>query len=187
MLVGANTIRQDTPPPPASWSAPRTAATAAGLPFSPTANFFTEGAVHKLVYTPAPDKTSVSLGEAATVIEATDLQSVLRDLTARGSQRLMVEGGTTLHTQFLTPALADELHLVIPPFVGDPTAARLVAPGTYPQSSAHRMNLTEVRQIGDVVSLRYLLEVALEVSTSTVCRSVLTPPGPGGHPSVGGS
>lgn len=29
--------------------------------------------------------------------------------------------------------------------------------------------------------------VALEVSTSTVCRSVLTPPGPGGHPSVGGS
>ena len=29
--------------------------------------------------------------------------------------------------------------------------------------------------------------LALEVSTSTVCRSVLTPPGPGGHPSVGGS
>lgn len=29
--------------------------------------------------------------------------------------------------------------------------------------------------------------VALEDSTSTVCRSVLTPPGPGGHPSVGGS
>jgi hypothetical protein len=29
--------------------------------------------------------------------------------------------------------------------------------------------------------------VALEVSTSTVCRSVLTPPGPGGRPSVGGS
>jgi hypothetical protein len=29
--------------------------------------------------------------------------------------------------------------------------------------------------------------VILEVSTSTVCRSVLTPPGPGGQPSVGGS
>jgi type III restriction enzyme len=29
--------------------------------------------------------------------------------------------------------------------------------------------------------------VALEVSTSTVCRSALTPPGPGGHLSVGGS
>jgi len=29
--------------------------------------------------------------------------------------------------------------------------------------------------------------LTLEVSTSTVCRSVLTPPGPGGHPSVGGS
>ena len=32
-----------------------------------------------------------------------------------------------------------------------------------------------------------VMGVALEVSTSTVCRSVLTPPGPGGHPSVGGS
>ena len=32
-----------------------------------------------------------------------------------------------------------------------------------------------------------LASLALEVSTSTVCRSVLTPPGPGGHPSVGGS
>jgi hypothetical protein len=31
------------------------------------------------------------------------------------------------------------------------------------------------------------LRLALEVSTSTACRSVLTPPGPGGHPSVGGS
>lgn len=34
---------------------------------------------------------------------------------------------------------------------------------------------------------RFQRGVALEVSTSTVCRSVLTPPGPGGHPSVGGS
>ena len=32
-----------------------------------------------------------------------------------------------------------------------------------------------------------ILLLALEVSTSTACRSVLTPPGPGGHPSVGGS
>jgi hypothetical protein len=32
-----------------------------------------------------------------------------------------------------------------------------------------------------------VIEMALEVSTSTACRSVLTPPGPGGHPSVGGS
>jgi hypothetical protein len=31
------------------------------------------------------------------------------------------------------------------------------------------------------------MPVALQVPTSTVCRSVLTPPGPGGHPSVGGS
>lgn len=172
ILVGANTIRQDNPRLLVRSQERRDRRLAAGRAFSPTkvtitstgnlsptANFFTEGAVDKLVYTPAPEKASASLGEAATIIEVTDLQSVLRDLGARGIQRLMVEGGTTMHTQFLTAGLADELHLVIAPFfVGDPTAARFVAPGPYPQNSAHRMNLTEVRQIGDVVLLRYLLE-----------------------------
>jgi hypothetical protein len=46
-----------------------------------------------------------------------------------------------------------------------------------------------VEQFFDVISddIPWRWRVALEVSTSTVCRSVLTPPGPGGHPSVGGS
>jgi anaerobic selenocysteine-containing dehydrogenase len=39
----------------------------------------------------------------------------------------------------------------------------------------------------EVIGNGWVDRVALEVSTSTVCRSVLTPPGPGGHPSVGGS
>ncbi|WP_344849325.1 hypothetical protein [Kribbella ginsengisoli] len=45
-----------------------------------------------------------------------------------------------------------------PFFVGDPAAARFVAPGPYPQNSTRRTNLTETRQIGDVVLLCYLLE-----------------------------
>jgi 5-amino-6-(5-phosphoribosylamino)uracil reductase len=99
------------------------------------------------------------LAEVATIIEATDLSAVLHDLAARGIQRLLVEGGTTLHTQFLTLGLADELHLVIAPFfVGNPAAARFVAPGNFPFDSRHRMDLTDVRQLGDVVLLRYLLE-----------------------------
>ena len=35
------------------------------------------------------------------------------DLHARGVRRLMVEGGGSVHTQFLTADLADELQLVV--------------------------------------------------------------------------
>ena len=55
------------------------------------------------------------------------------DLYARGVGRLMVEGGGTMHTQFLTADLADELHLVVAPFfVGDSRARRFVGDGALP-------------------------------------------------------
>ncbi|GAA1576805.1 hypothetical protein GCM10009789_32930 [Kribbella sancticallisti] len=170
ILVGANTIRRDNPRLLVRSPERRERRVAAGRPFSPvkvtitstgdldpTANFFTAGDVEKLIYTTAPERTS--LDKVATVIEAPDLPSVLRDLATRGIQRLLVEGGTTMLTQFLTDGLADELHLVIAPlFVGDPAAPRFVAPGNFPHDSAHRMDLAEVRRLGDVVLVRYLLE-----------------------------
>ena len=53
--------------------------------------------------------------------------------TTRGVDRLMVEGGGTVHTQFLTADLADELHLVVAPFfVGDSRARRFVSDGRFP-------------------------------------------------------
>jgi 5-amino-6-(5-phosphoribosylamino)uracil reductase len=59
--------------------------------------------------------------------------------------------------------LADELHLVVAPFfVGDPAAPRFVGAGAYPYNPSRRMDLAEVRQIGDVVLLRYLLERAAD-------------------------
>ncbi|MFI6681743.1 dihydrofolate reductase family protein [Kribbella sp. NPDC050470] len=62
-----------------------------------------------------------------------------------------------MHTQFLSANLADEIHLVIAPFfVGDSSAPRFVGDAAFPQSPSHRMNLAEVKQIGDVVLLRYL-------------------------------
>jgi 5-amino-6-(5-phosphoribosylamino)uracil reductase len=73
-------------------------------------------------------------------------------------QRLMVEGGGTVLTQFLTADLADELHLVIAPlFVGDSRARRFVDDGRFPWHSGRRATLAEVRQLGDVVLLRYAL------------------------------
>jgi 5-amino-6-(5-phosphoribosylamino)uracil reductase len=70
----------------------------------------------------------------------------------------MVEGGQSVHTQFLTGDLADELHLAVAPvFVGDSAAPRLVGDGQFPWNPQHRATLAEVRQLGDVVLLRYAL------------------------------
>jgi 5-amino-6-(5-phosphoribosylamino)uracil reductase len=80
------------------------------------------------------------------------------DLAARGVRRLMVEGGGTLHTQFLTAGLADELHLVVAPFfVGDSRAKRFVGDGDFPWTTGSRATLHDVTRIDDLVLLRYAL------------------------------
>ena len=85
-----------------------------------------------------------------------------RTCDARGVRRLMVEGGGTVHTQFLTADLADELQLVVAPFfVGDSRASRFVGDGRFPFNPGRRARLAEVRPIGDVVLLRYALSVPL--------------------------
>jgi 5-amino-6-(5-phosphoribosylamino)uracil reductase len=116
-----------------------------------------------LVYVPASAHGEVEarLAGAASVLEAGDplsLTMVLADLAGRGVRRLLVEGGGTVHTQFLLAGLADELHLVVAPlFVGDPAAPRLVGAGVYPHDAAHRMHLDGIDQLGDVALLRYRL------------------------------
>jgi 5-amino-6-(5-phosphoribosylamino)uracil reductase len=176
ILVGANTIRQDNPRLLVRSADRRTARTARGLPPSPAkvtvtgqgdldpgAAFFTEGTAEKLVYcaTPAVEKARARLDRLATVVDAgdpVDLAAVLADLAGRGVGRLVVDGGARLHTRFLTAGLADELHLVVAPFfVGDSRAPRFVGDGAYPWHPGHRARLAEVRQIGDVVLLRYAL------------------------------
>jgi 5-amino-6-(5-phosphoribosylamino)uracil reductase len=129
----------------------------------PEANFFAMGDVDKLVYCAAASVAAAHrrLGDRATVIPAgdpVDLHRVTADLAARGIRRLMVEGGGTMHTQFLTTGLADELQLVVAPFfVGDSSAPRFVHDGDFPWGPHRRATLAGVRQIGDVVLLRYAL------------------------------
>jgi 5-amino-6-(5-phosphoribosylamino)uracil reductase len=176
ILVGAQTVRQDNPRLLVRSPARRERRVARGLPESPvkvtvtaradldpSARFFATGDVDKLVYcaTSALDKARERLAEVATVVDAgepVDLRWLLGDLAARGVGRLMVEGGGIVHTQFLTAGLADELHLVVAPFfVGDSRAPRFVGDGGFPWSGDRRATLAEVRQIGDVVLLRYAL------------------------------
>ncbi|OLB80664.1 MAG: deaminase [Actinobacteria bacterium 13_2_20CM_2_71_6] len=176
ILVGANTIRRDDPRLLVRSEVRRDERVAAGLPPSPTkvtltgsgdldpdAAFFATGEVDKLVYctTSALDKATERLAGVATVVDAgepLDLARVLADLADRGVRRLMVEGGVEVHTGFLVAGFADELHLVVAPFfVGDSRAPRFAGDGAFPWRSGHPARLVEVRQIGNVVLLRYAL------------------------------
>jgi 5-amino-6-(5-phosphoribosylamino)uracil reductase len=176
ILVGAVTVRHDNPRLLVRSEERRDKRVSNGMTPSPIkvtvstrgeldpcAQFFTAGDVQKLVYctTPAVTDAQSRLGHVATVVDGghpLDMRRISEDLGARGVQRLMVEGGGTVHTQFLTADLADELQLVVAPFfVGDSRARRFVDDGVFPWHADRRATLAEVRQIGDVVLLRYAL------------------------------
>jgi len=176
IMVGAATIRNDDPRLLVRSAGNRRARVDRGLVPSPIkvtitfsgeldpgGQFFTAGPADKLVYCPraASSRVRTRLASHATVvgIEAPlAMHDVSADLAARGVRRLMVEGGGTVHTQFLTADLADELQLVIAPlFVGDSRAHRFALDGRYPWNPDRRADLAEVRRIGDVVLLRYAL------------------------------
>jgi 5-amino-6-(5-phosphoribosylamino)uracil reductase len=176
ILVGATTLRRDDPRLLVRSERRRAARVAAGRPPHPTkvtltgsgdldpgARFFTTGDTAKIVYVASPglETARTAVGAVAEVVDAghpVEVHRLLDDLCRRGVRRLMVEGGTAVHTLFLTAGVADELQLVVAPFfVGEADAPRFVGPGRFPHDSAHRMRLAEARPIGDLVLLRYLL------------------------------
>jgi len=176
ILVGAATVRNDNPRLLVRAAHRQRARVARGLPpapakvtvtasgvLCPTADFFTAGAVDKLVYAESTvvEDLRDRLGGCATVVDAgadPSMGRVCADLHERGVRRLMVEGGGTILTQFLTADIADELQLVVAPFfVGDSRARRFVSDGRFPFHPQRRAELAETRQIGDVVLLRYAL------------------------------
>jgi 5-amino-6-(5-phosphoribosylamino)uracil reductase len=182
ILVGATTVRNDNPRLLVRSKVRRDERTARGLASSPIkvtvtervtldarADFFATGETEKLVYCASPRVADARsrLGPVATVIDAgqpVEMCRISEDLVARGVQRLMVEGGGKVHTQFLTNNLADELQLVVAPFfVGDSRATRFVHDGRFPWTPDRRATLAEVRQMGDVVLLRYALSPRFRV------------------------
>ncbi|GAA4382422.1 RibD family protein [Agromyces bauzanensis] len=176
ILVGARTLRLDNPRLLVRSEERRSRREAEGLPPSPwkvtvtstgdldpRSQFFTTGHTTKLVYCPRSEARGIRnrLGDRATVvglgetIEMTDLVGELRD---RGVRTLLVEGGGSVITQFLSSDLVDELQLAIAPFfVGDPRAPRLIGGGRFPWNPDRPAPLTETRRIGDMVLLRYAL------------------------------
>lgn len=179
ILVGAATVRNDDPRLLVRSAARRRERRARGLSPSPAkvtvtgsgrldpqCRFFTAGVADRLVYCPPRIAPALRERLPASVIAPAGplgMREISEDLCARGVNRLMVEGGGTVHTQFLTAGLADELQLVIAPFfVGDSRAHRFVLDGDFPWNHRRRADLAEVRQIGDVVLLRYALSSRFE-------------------------
>jgi 5-amino-6-(5-phosphoribosylamino)uracil reductase len=162
IMVGAVTVRTDNPRLLVRSRARREERTARGLPPSPKkitvtsradldarSNFFTTGEAEKLVYTPSPRVADARarLGPAATIVDGgrrVRMRWLTEDLGDRGVERLMVEGGGIVHTQFLADDLVDELHLVVAPFfVGDSNAPRFVRDGHFPWNAHRRAPLAE--------------------------------------------
>jgi 5-amino-6-(5-phosphoribosylamino)uracil reductase len=176
ILVGATTVRNDNPRLLVRDAARRESRLRRGLPehplkvtvtqrglLDPSLRFFSDDGSGKLVY--ANSRVAEGLGQrlchAGCVVDAGDpvlMSGLAGDLHSRGVQRLMVEGGGAVHTQFLAEDLVDELQLVVAPFfVGEPGARRFVGEGHFPWHSGRRAVLAETRQLGDVVLLRYAL------------------------------
>ncbi|MFF2086372.1 RibD family protein [Nocardia sp. NPDC058176] len=180
ILVGARTLRTDNPRLLVNSAERRAARIAAGKPeypvkvtvtdsgdLDPELRFWHTGG-DKLVYTSEAGAARLrgrldSSAEVVVLGSRLALPALLDDLGARGIERLMVEGGTGMHTGFLAADLVDEIRLAIAPIlVGDPAAPRFVGPARFPGGAQRRLRLAGVEQLGDVAVLNYLVDPSAE-------------------------
>jgi 5-amino-6-(5-phosphoribosylamino)uracil reductase len=205
IMVGAATIRRDDPRLLIRSAARRAARIARDLPehparvtltasgdLDPGARFFATAGAGAVVYCAAPEapKLQFRLNELAQVIAVPPpvrLGAILGDLSRRGVHRLLVEGGARLGREFLAAGLVDELALAVAPFfVGAAAAPRFAGPAAYPHGPGWPMHLAEVRQLDEVVLLRYLLGGDGQASGETGARPDRGDPDPGASGIRGG-
>ncbi|MFD4440702.1 RibD family protein [Nocardia sp. NPDC058519] len=175
ILIGAHTLRTDNPRLLVNSAERRAARVSAGKPeypvkvtvtdsgdLDPNLRFWHTGG-DKLVYTSDAGAAKLAnrldgLAEVISLGERLALPALVADLGTRGIHRLMVEGGTGMHTGFLAADLVDEIRLAIAPIlVGDPAAPRFVGPAEFPGGAGRRLRLAGVEQLGDVAVLNYLV------------------------------
>ncbi|MFI5619654.1 RibD family protein [Streptomyces sp. NPDC051567] len=173
LLVGAGTLRKDDPRLLVGDLRRRAARVSHGRPADPlkvtvTASPWLDPELRfwhcggeKVVFTVDAGveplrETLGALAEVVGVGPELDWARVLDALGRRGVGRLMVEGGSSVHTQLLALDLADELQVAVAPLlVGQAGAPRLVGTGAFPGGPGARMRLLGARVAGDAVVLRY--------------------------------
>lgn len=174
ILIGAGTLRSDNPRLLVNSDDRRVQRVAVGKPEYPlrvivSASGDLDAALRlwrfggeRVIYTTDSGRARIGdrfagIAEVVSLGAAIDFAALLDDLGGRGVDRLMVEGGGSIHTAFLAADLVDEISMAVAPIVvGDPAAPRFLGPADFPGGSQHRMQLAEVSRIGDVALLRYL-------------------------------
>ncbi|MET0237464.1 MAG: dihydrofolate reductase family protein [Kibdelosporangium sp.] len=173
ILVGANTIRSDNPRLKVRSEKRRAAREARGLSANPL----------RVVITGSGDLDPAAqffADDNYVVYERTELSTVVDDLHRRGVRRLMVEGGSIVHTEFLTRSLADEIQLAVAPIlVGDSRAPRFVKDGAFP---LERMVLGEVSRVGDVTVMQFFPDADRFWLRECVSESLRCPPSESAFP-----
>lgn len=178
ILVGASTIRKDNPSLLIRSASRQQDRISCGLPANPIKvtltrsghlskdfKFFTTGNSTKLVYCSNGASKNIESelleSELLQIVEFRDITPdlILNNLSSRGVRKLLIEGGSSVGTFFLSANLVDELQISIAPFfVGESTAPRFVNASTFPFHKANRMFLIQVEKIGDMALLTYCLQ-----------------------------
>ena len=170
ILVGAGTLRADNPSLVVKSNEERQKRVVNGLSkdivkVSVTSSgcvdkdmrFFTEGSGLKILFAKRGAETSLvqDLCEVI-VLEDITAESIINELSSRGFKRLLVEGGSTILTMFFKENMVDKLRLAIAPFfVGDSASPRFVRDELFFANKDNRMNLINVRQLGDMAVMEY--------------------------------
>jgi 5-amino-6-(5-phosphoribosylamino)uracil reductase len=166
ILVGANTINRDNPKlliksKSRHKNLIKVTLTSSGN-LDNKSSFFTTGEAEKIIYTSLlqSKKLSSRFSSLATIVSAgektIDLSTLLKDLYLRGVKHLIVEGGSSVLTQFLQLGLVDEMHIAIAGFfVGQKDAPRFVQPGNFPWNATHPLKLNSISKLDDIAVLIY--------------------------------
>ena len=176
VMVGAETVRRDDPSLLLKDPSLRHRRVSLGMSPDPVkvtvtrsgdldseSRFFSTGAGDKVVIAAgdAPGEKLERLGRVATVVRVgvpVTAEEIVGVLETMGIRSLFLEGGSRLMTLFLTWNRVDLLRIAVAPFfVGESGAPRFVRAGAFPFGKDRRMEVLQVRQVGDMSVTDYSL------------------------------
>lgn len=178
ILIGAGTLRADDPSLGLRRDDLQRKRIESGLPAEPArivvtrlghlptdARLFTTGSGRRIVVAGAgcDPKSAEELRRLAELYILEDSEpspiAIIAVLADLGVTRLLIEGGSSILTQFVSSNAIDQLRVAVAPFfVGDARSPRAFKPADYLHNPDNRMTLDSVNQLGDVAVLTYSLQ-----------------------------